>query len=194
MDKTKNYNRNLTKILIFSTIVFLIVLLEILLNQMIGKKQKTDNINYPTDQSIFQGQIPVRIIIKRNNESKLSIYIDNNTGKNIDLRAFTLEIILEQTLTNLTEKSIEKNKELENKGFIFPIINSEVKEGRTLFKLAGVLIGEKTSIESNQKINLVSINLDAYNKDEIIDKIRIGEETKIIDNSGNSLEFTVEKE
>lgn len=188
--RNRNSNQLINQVLAFSLIVFAVALFGILSRRLVVKEEKEKQDKSPqTIQSLPQNNIPVKVILKRSSQSNVNISIKNTFGKNINVRAFTLEVVVNKPLPALTENSIEQGRELEKAGFIFPIRKLEIKDKETSFKLAGVLIGNKMEIENDQEVNLASINLESYLGEEI----KLSEETRIIDNSGNPLDFVIEE-
>ncbi len=187
----KKGNKILNITLAFSLAIFIVALFGILTKYFVKEIPTTKNTNTQTEEVplLPQEGTPLKLKIKQVEKTKIKVSIENIAEKEIDVRAFAMEIVLNEPLYNLTGQSIQN--ELEKDGFIFPIKKAEVKENKTLFKLAGVAIGKKLTINAGQELILATIDL---GKEFDKKMITVGEETKIIDNSGKELGFTIENE
>ncbi len=186
----ENRNKTLNITLAFSLAIFIVALFGVIAKYLSKEYPKEQNINTQIEEIYTppQEEPPLKLRTKMTEKTKIIISIENIREKEEYIRAFTMEVILDEPLYNLTNQSIQS--ELAKNGFIFPIKNVEIKENKTIFKLGGVIIGEKLTIGNNQEVILATIDI---GKEFEKENIAVSEETKIIDNSGKELNFIVGK-
>lgn len=193
--KIFNKNINLNKFAnIALVLAILLFALSLLTNVIVRSRKNSTNLkisetqkeNTLSPENNEEKQQPLIIIVEENPDSKKIVSIKNPNKNEVEIRAFSIEAVVEKPIKQDKKDLIEIEESLEKMGFSFPIESVEISNNQTTFKISGFINNNPLKIQAGEKIKLVTI--DTKQEDLIL-----GEETKIINNSGESLDFVEEK-
>lgn len=194
--KIFNKNINLNKFAnIALVLAILLFALSLLTNVIVRSRKNSTNLkisetqkeNTLSSENNEEKQQPLIIIVEENPNSKKIVSIKNPNKNEVEIRAFSIEAVVEKPIKQDKKDLIEIEESLEKMGFSFPIKSVEISSNQTTFKISGFINNNPLKIQAGEKIKLVTI--DTKQEDLIL-----GEETKIINNSGESLDFVEEQQ
>lgn len=194
--KIFNKNINLNKFAnVALVLAILLFALSLLTNVIVRSRKNSTNLkisetqkeNTLSSENNEEKQQPLIIIVEENPNSKKIVSIKNPNKNEVEIRAFSIEAVVEKPIKQDKKDLIEIEESLEKMGFSFPIKSVEISSNQTTFKISGFINNNPLKIQAGEKIKLVTI--DTKQEDLIL-----GEETKIINNSGESLDFVEEQQ